>query len=196
MTGKTRRGAIFLAVAICTVAISIIAAPGPQGAFGALLAMVMLAIARIDARAFIIPDRLTIAAYALALVRTGFLGVGAGMEAVGMSIVRSVVASAVLFVLMIGYQVLRGRRGLGFGDVKLVAVAGAWLDWMTIAGVIELAAISALAAYVCRSYLRGRPLRAGAVLPFGLFLAPSIWAGWLAEVLLSWNDAVLAGGNW
>jgi leader peptidase (prepilin peptidase) / N-methyltransferase len=185
LTGRTLRRAICLAVAIGTIAISIIAAPGPEGAFGALLAVIMLAIARIDARAFIIPDGLTLAAYALALVRVGFLGAGSGMEAVGTSIVRSVVAAGALFALMMGYHALRGRRGFGLGDVKLIAVAGAWLDWMTIAGAIELAAISALTVYVCRSYLRGRPLRASAMLPFGLFLAPSIWAGWLAEVLLA-----------
>jgi leader peptidase (prepilin peptidase) / N-methyltransferase len=184
LTGRTLRAAIFLAVAICSSVISIIAAPGPEGAFGALLAVIMLAIARIDARAFVIPDKLTIAAYALALLRTGFSGADAGIGAVGMSVARSAVAAAALVALMTAYHALRGRRGLGFGDVKLVAVAGAWLDWMTIAGVIELAAVSALTAYACRSYARGRPLRAAGVLPFGLFLAPSIWAGWLAEVLL------------
>ena len=33
-------------------------------------------------------------------------------------------------------------------------------------------------------YLRDRPLRATAFLPFGLFLAPAIWIGWLIEALL------------
>jgi len=51
--------------------------------------------------------------------------------------------------------------------------------------VIELAALSALGAYVVNGYLRQRPLRATAFLPFGLFLAPAIWIGWLAEALLN-----------
>jgi leader peptidase (prepilin peptidase)/N-methyltransferase len=34
-------------------------------------------------------------------------------------------------------------------------------------------------------YLRKRLLRATALLPFGLFLAPAIWLGWLAEAQLN-----------
>ena len=64
------------------------------------------------------------------------------------------------------------------------SVAGAWLSFVTIFAVIELAALSALGAYVVNGYLRQRPLRATAFLPFGLFLAPAIWLGWLAEALL------------
>jgi leader peptidase (prepilin peptidase)/N-methyltransferase len=33
-------------------------------------------------------------------------------------------------------------------------------------------------------YLRKRPLKATAFLPFGLFLVPAIWIGWLVEALL------------
>jgi leader peptidase (prepilin peptidase)/N-methyltransferase len=70
------------------------------------------------------------------------------------------------------------------GDVKLAAVAGTWLGWVTIFAIIELATLSALGAYLIAGWLRRRPMRATAFLPFGLFLAPAIWVGWLAEVLL------------
>ena len=79
----------------------------------------------------------------------------------------------------------RGRDGLGLGDIKLAAVAGAWLGLVTIFAVIELATLSALAAYAVNAYWRTRPLRATAFLPFGAFLAPAIWIGWLAEALLT-----------
>jgi leader peptidase (prepilin peptidase) / N-methyltransferase len=86
--------------------------------------------------------------------------------------------------LMIGYRRWRGRDGLGLGDVKLAAVAGVWLNFVTIFVAIELAALSALAAYFVSGYLRNRPPRATALLPFGLFLAPAIWIGWLVEAML------------
>jgi len=73
---------------------------------------------------------------------------------------------------------------VGAGDLKFAAVAGAWLDWGTIFAVIELAALSAPSAYLVNAYVRKRPLKATAFLPFGLFLAPAIWIGWLAEALL------------
>jgi len=33
-------------------------------------------------------------------------------------------------------------------------------------------------------YLWKRPLKATARLPFGMFLAPAIWIGWLVEAIL------------
>jgi leader peptidase (prepilin peptidase)/N-methyltransferase len=80
------------------------------------------------------------------------------------------------------YRRWRGRDGLG--DIKLAAVAGAWLGWATIFAVIELAALSALGAYLVNGYLRNRPLKAREFLAFGTFLAPAIRLGWLIEALL------------
>jgi leader peptidase (prepilin peptidase)/N-methyltransferase len=74
--------------------------------------------------------------------------------------------------------------GLGPGDVKLAAVAGAWLDWFTIVAVVEVAALAALATYFVWRYALRRPIAATTPLPFGLFLAPAIWAGWLAQTTL------------
>jgi leader peptidase (prepilin peptidase)/N-methyltransferase len=96
---------------------------------------------------------------------------------------QAIAVTVPLLALMAGYRRWRGRDGLGLGDVKLAAVAGAWLGPVTIFAVIELAALSALGAYAVNAYLRKRPLRASAFLPFGLFLAPAIWIGWLVETL-------------
>ncbi|MCC8943074.1 prepilin peptidase, partial [Bradyrhizobium sp. Arg68] len=70
-------------------------------------------------------------------------------------------------------------------DIKLAAVAGAWLSLVTVLAVIEAATLAALAAYLAHGALRRRKLRSTAYLPFGLFLAPAIWFGWLAEALLN-----------
>ena len=78
----------------------------------------------------------------------------------------------------------RSRDLCGFSPLRLFAVAGIWLDWLTIVGVIELAALTALAAYVVWRYVLRRPVAATTPLPFGLFLAPAIWCGWLAEAVL------------
>jgi leader peptidase (prepilin peptidase)/N-methyltransferase len=85
---------------------------------------------------------------------------------------------------MVGYRRWRGHEGLGFGDIKLAAVAGAWLGWAMIFAVIEFATLSALSVFVLSGYIRGRPIKTTAVLPFGAFLAPAIWIGWLVEALL------------
>ncbi|MET4036873.1 MULTISPECIES: prepilin peptidase [unclassified Bradyrhizobium] len=92
-------------------------------------------------------------------------------------------AVALPLLLMALYRGRRGRDGLGLGlgDVKLAAVCGAWLDLTTVTAVIELAALLAIGAYATNAALRRGRLRGTAFLPFGLFLAPAIWVGWLGE---------------
>jgi leader peptidase (prepilin peptidase)/N-methyltransferase len=166
------------------VAASLVAAPGPEGLLGALLAALMLAIAVVDGQRYIIPNELTAAALGLALLRVGLVGPEAGSPAVLWAALRAAIVALPLLLLMIGYRRWRGRDGLGLGDIKLAGVAGAWLGPVTIFATIELAALSAIGAYAVNAYLRRRPWKATAFLPFGLFLAPAIWLGWLAEALL------------
>jgi leader peptidase (prepilin peptidase)/N-methyltransferase len=177
---------IFLTLTLLAmVGASLVAAPGPEGLLGAFLAALMLAIAAVDSGRYIIPNELTGAALALALVRAGLAGPGAdGLAALGAAL-RAIAVAVPLLMLMIGYRRWRGRDGLGLGDIKLAGVAGAWLGLVTIFAVIELAALTALGVYVVNGYLRRRPLKATAFLPFGAFLAPAIWIGWLAEALFN-----------
>ena len=170
--------------AVVAVGASLVASPGADGLFGAFLGLLMLAIAITDSRRYIIPNQLTAAAFALALLRAGTVGADAGWLGVVWAVVRAAAITAPFLALMIGYRRWRGRDGLGLGDIKLAAVAGAWLGWATIFAVIELATLSALGAYLVTAYLRKRPLKAAAFLPFGTFLAPAIWIGWLIEAWL------------
>jgi leader peptidase (prepilin peptidase)/N-methyltransferase len=170
---------------LAAVACSLVLAPGPDGLFGAFLAALMLSIAIVDSDRYIIPNELTGAALALALLRAGLVGPEADWRAAAWAALRAAAIAGPLLLLMTGYRRWRGRDGLGLGDVKLAAVAGAWLGFVTVFAVVELATLSALGAYFVSGYLRKRPFRATAFLPFGLFLAPAIWIGWLVEAILS-----------
>jgi leader peptidase (prepilin peptidase)/N-methyltransferase len=170
--------------AVVAVGVSLVASPGPEGLFGAFLGLLMLAVAIADNRRYIIPNELTAAAVALALLRAGTIGADAGWFGVVWAAFRAAAITIPFLALMMAYRRWRGRDGLGLGDIKLAAVAGAWLGWTTIFAVIEVATLSALAAYFVNGYFRKRPLKATAFLPFGLFLAPAIWIGWLIEALL------------
>jgi leader peptidase (prepilin peptidase)/N-methyltransferase len=175
----------FLSFAVLVaVGVSLVASPGADGLFGAFLGLLMFAIAIIDSRRYIIPNELTAAAFALALLRAGSVGPDAQWLDMIWAALRAAAIAVPFLALMIGYRRWRGRDGLGLGDVKLAAVAGAWLGWATIFAVIELATLSALGAYLVTAVLRKRPLKAAAFLPFGTFLAPAIWIGWLIEALL------------
>jgi leader peptidase (prepilin peptidase) / N-methyltransferase len=177
--------AILSLLLAAAVAASLVAAPNPDGLAGALLGALMLSIAVTDARRYLIPNELTAAAAALALVRAAAIGPDAGTSALLWAVGRALIIALPLLGLMAGYRALRGRDGLGLGDVKLAAVAGAWLGLPALFAAIELAALAAIGAYVLSAALRRRPLKATAFLPFGTFLAPAIWLGWLAEAWLN-----------
>ncbi len=152
---------------------------------GAFLAGLVLAIAVSDFRRYIIPNELTGAALGLALLRAGTIGPEAGWDGLLWAAGRALAIALPFLALMMGYRWWRGRDGLGLGDIKLAGVAGAWLGFVTVFAVVELATLTALGAYFLTGAIRKRPLKATAMLPFGLFLAPAIWLGWLAEALLN-----------
>jgi leader peptidase (prepilin peptidase) / N-methyltransferase len=171
------------ATAIVACVVSLIAAPGWPGWFGAALALIAVAIAVIDARYFIIPNELSAACFALALAYAATTEPQA-LWAMFFAVLRGAVLALLFLGLRELYRRLRGRNGLGLGDVKLAGCAGAWLSWLAIPIAIEIAALAAIAVIAVRHYAGGRPLDAALKFPFGLFLAPSIWLGWLIDVAL------------
>jgi leader peptidase (prepilin peptidase)/N-methyltransferase len=185
--GTPVRGNVLLIIltGALAVGVSFAASSDWRGAFGAALALLMLAIALSDIRHFIVPDALSGTAFVLGLIFAGLFNDAPLAEAILTCLLRAAAAALPLLVLMLLYEWWRERPGLGLGDIKLAAVAGTWLDWFTIVGVIEVAALSALAAYAVWRYVLHRPIVATTPLPFGLFLAPAIWAGWLAEAVLA-----------
>ena len=176
--------ATIVVAALATAAASMIVVSGGRGLAGAGLACLMIAIAAVDARRFIIPDELTAAALALGLADAAIRhpdGIG---EALALAALRGAIVAAAFFGLWALYRGLRGREGIGLGDVKLAGVAGVWLDWPSIPVAVEIAALAALAVCLVRWLALGRAISATTRLPFGAFLAPAIWIAWLGETML------------
>jgi leader peptidase (prepilin peptidase)/N-methyltransferase len=171
------------AAAIAACVASLIAAPGLAGFLGAALALIAIAIAVIDARWFIIPNELSAAAFALGLVHAA-VSEPPVLQAVFFAALRGAVVAFLFLALRVGYRRLRGRDGIGLGDVKLSAATGVWLSWLAIPIAIEIAALAAIAVFAVRHYAAGRPLDTALKFPFGMFLAPSIWLAWIVDVTL------------
>ena len=173
--------AAFAIVSVGAALASILVAPGVIGLCGAGLALTMCAIALHDARHFLIPNWLSAAAFVLAIAHAVALDPHGPLPQIGMALVRAGVSGGLFLALKLGYRAWRGHEGIGMGDVKLAAVAGAWLDWFAIAVAIEIAVVAALGAYLVRHHVGNRPMRATHALPFGLYLAPAIWVAWFLQ---------------
>jgi leader peptidase (prepilin peptidase)/N-methyltransferase len=176
----------FAIVTVAAAVASLVAAPDMRGVLGALLALLMGAIALYDARHFIIPNEFSAAALVLALAHAAVLDPAAAAEQIVWALARGAAAGGVFLAIKLGYRALRGREGIGWGDVKLAVVAGAWLDWFAILVAVELAVLAALGAHLTRMALRRRRLRAAGALPFGLYLAPAIWVAWFVQTVVMW----------
>ncbi len=171
----------FAGAGVCAASYAL--APGIEGLFGAALGLLMLGVASSDARRFIVPDVLSGGAFALGMIHAVATSHDSASAAALTALARAALAGGLLWLVRVGYRRFRGRDGLGLGDVKLAAAAGAWLSVQALPMAIEIAALAALAAYAFRQKKRARVLRGAARVPFGAFFAPAIWLGWALDSL-------------
>ncbi len=134
-----------------------------------VLATVLAALAAIDLRRQVLPDLLT-----LPLLVAGLLLAGDGLADRALAAVLGWSAFAGLAA---AYRRLRGIDGLGGGDAKLLAAAGAWVGTAGLPWVILLAAAGGLAAVAALSL--AATWSPGRRLPFGPFLAVAFWGVWM-----------------
>ena len=141
------------------------------------LGWALLALAVIDWRHLILPDVLTLPLAAVGLAISIVLPGAAPLDHVSGAIAGAVFMVAIAVI----YERMTGREGLGFGDAKLFAAAGAWLGWQGLPSVLLIGATSALISAVLVNRLDGgrtAPDLQQAV-PFGPFLAFGFWVTWL-----------------
>lgn len=64
-------------------------------------------------------------------------GIGLWNAALG-----ALLGGGILFLVAFGYEKMTGREGMGYGDVKLLAMIGAFLGWQAIPAVIVIASLT------------------------------------------------------
>lgn len=148
-------------------AAALAAAPGAAGWLGALFGWGVVALAILDSRHFWLPDRLTLPLLAL--------GLAAGPAPARERLLAAALAGGGLLLVRFAYQRLRGREGLGLGDVKLGAAIGAWLSPFLLPPLL-------LGASLLGILVAARQPRGGAV-PFGACLGVAAWGLWLWSAL-------------
>jgi leader peptidase (prepilin peptidase)/N-methyltransferase len=145
----------------------------------ALLATALLIVSCIDMTHTIIPDAITLPGIVVGMCTSFWL------TPIGVcNAVLGIVLGGGLFLLMaILSVVILKREGMGGGDIKLIAMLGAFLGWHAILVTIFLAAVLGacvgLALILLRRQGRREPL------PFGPFIALG------ALVAMVWGDTIL-----
>lgn len=133
----------------------------------------------IDLRYRILPDVITLGTLPFALL----LG-GANPELGWRGALLGVcVGGGLLYFVAKTYELLRGREGLGFGDVKYMALIGAILGWQGVLIVLGLASI--LGSFVGIAFGLTRRTGLQTALPFGPFLAAA------ALIVCLWQPQIL-----
>ncbi len=139
-----------------------------------LLGWTLLAAAVADWRDFVLPDFLTLPLIPAGLVVAWLIDPALLPD----HLLGSALGFAGLVAIGALYRRLRGRDGLGLGDAKLLAAAGAWVAWVGLPSVLLLAGITALAMALVGSVRTGLPDREQPI-AFGPYLALATWFVWL-----------------
>lgn len=149
---------------------------GPQGygAWSILLALSLAWASFVDFDRLVLPDIITLGLVAAGLAMRLADGFGSLLPFVA----GGLLGYALLALAAFTYRRIKGRDGLGKGDAKLLAAAGAWLGWAAIPMVLLVASAVALACVVVASLVRRR-FDATQRLAFGPFLAAAFWLVWV-----------------
>lgn len=146
--------------------------------FHALFHSLLLVISVIDLHHRIIPDELSLTGIVAGIVASLVLPDVSWWQ----SILGCLAGGGVFLLISIVYEKLAGREGLGGGDVKLLAMIGAWLGIESVLIVILISsAVGSLVGVAWMLISRGNLKTA---IPFGPFLAAAgfIYAFWGREL--------------
>jgi leader peptidase (prepilin peptidase)/N-methyltransferase len=133
----------------------------------------------IDLEHRILPDVITLGGTPIALFLGG-ANVNLGWQG---AVIGAAVGSGVLFFVAKTYEIIRGREGLGFGDVKYMALIGAVVGWQGVLLVLGLASVLGSVVGIVLGLRKQVGLQTA--LPFGPFLAAA------ALVVSLWQPIIL-----
>lgn len=171
-------GVFHPAVELAALAVAVLAVfvdPDPQRAWITCgLGWTLLTLAWIDSADFLLPDVLTLPLLLAGLGLTLLLDADA--------LIDRCLAAALAYLsfqgIAVAYRKLRGRDGLGGGDAKLIAAAGAWCGLAALPLVVLGSALTGLLAALGLA-LAGRTVTSTTRIPFGPCIALAFWLVWI-----------------
>ena len=142
----------------------------------AVFCWLLLGLLWMDAETFLLPNAFTLPGILLGLVYSAVIA-GSVLRGLERALLGAVAIAGFLWLVSAAYRLVRRRDGMGFGDVKLGAMLGAWLGWEMGTVCLFLAIVAgALGGLIIAAVQRAKPANANAGfgsarIPFGTFLA-------------------------
>ncbi|MEO0498773.1 MAG: prepilin peptidase [Pseudomonadota bacterium] len=171
------------------LAIGVVAVWAGVGLIGAMALWCLLALILSDLWHYRLPNALTLGLLLLALAIAAFPR-GAGSPNMGLfwqAVLGAAVGAGIFYAIAWLYLVLRGRIGMGAGDIYLMGGVGALVvpvsGWVGLGMVTLIAGLAGLLLGVLRAVRRGRSLSTKTPVPFGACLAMAAAIVWIAAVV-------------
>ena len=159
--------------------------PGPLLATRLILVCILIALFGIDLEHQILPNVITLPGIAVGVLLSLIAPPGWKDALIGV-----LLGGGVLYAVAGAYYLWRREEGMGMGDVKMLAMIGAFLGWKAVLVTLVLASFAgAIIGLVLMAAQRGTMKFA---LPFGTFLAiGGIVAMFAGEPLVAWYTGFL-----
>ncbi len=155
--------------------------PVPQALLFFAFLCALIVITFIDLDHQIIPDVISLPGIVIGLVAAFLPGNPDWKE----SLLGVLIGGGILWAIAEGYFRLTGREGMGGGDVKLLAMIGAFLGWRAIPVTLMIASLTGTALGLALMLGRGEGRQMA--IPFGPFLAAgAVVALFVGEPLMQW----------
>jgi leader peptidase (prepilin peptidase)/N-methyltransferase len=152
---------------------------GPLLAVRLVLAAMLIALFAIDLEHQILPDAITFPGIATGLIASVWLPPGLLASAIG-----AAMGAAILLGIRWAWKRMTGVDAMGLGDVKMLAMVGAFLGWQQVWLVLFLSSLTGAAAGIAITMSRRGSMQTK--LPFGTFIA-------VATLIASlWGDAIVS----
>lgn len=151
----------------------------PLLAVRCLFAAAMVALFVIDLEHRLLPDAITLPGILAGLLASVFLPPGFPAAAIGM-----LAGGGVLWLIGELYYRYSGEEGMGGGDVKMLAMIGAFLGWQGV--LVTLLVASLLGSVIGTALMLARGGDRRLAIPFGPFLSLG------ALITLLWGDRIVA----
>lgn len=151
---------------------------------GAVFGTILLGIAMTDAREYIIPDEFSLGGLVVGIALS-FLG---GFAAVLQALAGAATGFLLLWGLGVAGSKLAKKEAMGGGDIKMMAMVGAFVGWKGVFLTVFLGAVTGTLVFGPLSLMGKEKL-----VPFGIFLAIGAAITWLAgpEIIAWYRTFVL-----